>query len=333
MNVKVPCQWPSQKPCRIAFIGEAPSDEEVMFKKPFVGPSGSIFNAILRTAGLERSEYLVTNTFDEQAPDNDVSSWMRDEARCQENFARLNSELMACQPNVIVPLGNTALWALTGHQSIKTFRGSVTKATRVYPDAKLLPTLHPEAVRKDWRFLPVVAADFIKASEEADLGPQITYPKVELLIEPTFEDVQEFAQECFAAPKLAVDIETGWGQITSIAFAPTTSRALSIPFVDLRKPNRNYWASADDEFAVWRVVQAVCESPVPKVLQNGLYDLMWLIEKHGIAVRNYRFDTKLRHKVMFPELPADLASMAGSYTRIGAWKSWGGHYQKEKADG
>lgn len=340
MIIHVPPQMPAVVPTRIAFVGEAPSTDEVIQRRPFVGDAGRVFNAMLRMANLEREEYLITNVFDEQAPDNDLdkAGWFRDDVRIAENFARLNEELNATQPTVIVPLGGTALWAFTGNRTIKGFRGSVTAATQLRPGAKLMPTFHPSYIQKNWHMLAIGTGDIIKASEEADLGPEIIYPHVELLIEPTVQDVLNFVPECAAAPKLSVDIETGWGQITAIAFAVSTSRAMSVPFVDLRKPNRSYWPTLEQELAVWAAVRQILAEPNPKIGQNYMYDLFWLWEKHGIATRNYRADTRLRHKVLFPELPADLANMAGSYTRVGAYKMWGGRYQKgeegaEKKDG
>jgi uracil-DNA glycosylase family 4 len=335
MAVKVPTFMPEVLPTRIAFVGEAPSVEEVIAKEPFVGPSGRIFNALLRNAGLDRDDYMITNVFDEMADNNDVTDFMHDEVRVQESFARLAEELAIAKPNVIVPLGATALWAFTGNKAIGNFRGAVTPATQIVPGAKLVPTMHPAVIIKQWHWLPIAVGDFVRADAEADLGPQMVYPKVEILIEPNIADIRRFVPEAQASPKLSIDIETGWGQITSIAFAPSTSKALAIPFVDLRRPNKSYWINAEQEFMAWKLVKEMCEAPNAKVGQNMLYDIFWLYDKKGIAVRNYRFDTRIRHKVMFPELPADLANMSASYTRVGSYKGWGGRYQKatEKKDG
>lgn len=329
----VPSQWPETLPTKIAFVGEAPSDEELIKGQPLVGPAGRVFNAMMRSANLDRDEYFITNVFDEKAPDNDLDAagWFKDQPRIDAAFARLNEELARAKPNVIVPLGGTALWAFTGQRNIKNFRGAVTKATQIVPDAKLLPTMHPSFVQRSWHWLSIVVGDFVKAAAEAELGPQFVYPKVEILVEPTLDDIRRFVPEALASKKLSVDIETGWGQITSIAFAPRTDLAMSIPFIDLRKTNKSYWPTAGMEFAAWRLVEEMLVSDVPKVGQNFMYDIMWLYEKHGIGVRNYRFDTRIRHKVLYPELPADLANMSASYTRVGSYKWRAGRYQTATA--
>lgn len=342
MAKTVPSQFPAKLPCKLAFIGEAPSDEEVSAGQPFVGPSGRVFNAMLRNASIDRDEVFVTNVWDALIPgDNDReidanrALWLKDPDRTAAAFKRLEEELGRVKPDVIVPLGTTALWAFTGiGVGISKFRGAVTKATQIVPGAKLVPAYHPSYIIRNWIALAIGVDDFIKAATEADLGPAITYPRVEIFVDPSISDIRGWLDEWKAAPKLSVDIETGWGQITAIGFAASTSRAMSIPFVDLRKPNKSYWRSADDELEVWKMVKEVLESPCPKVGQNYTYDLFWLLKQRGIRTRNYRSDTRLRHKVLFPELPADLASMSATYTRVGSYKTWAGRYNKEgKADG
>lgn len=332
-TIRVPPQWPARRPCKIAFVGEAPSDEEIDGEppQPFLGPAGRVFNAILRSANIDRAECLVTNVFDEKAPDNDCTEWMADKGRTDAAFARLRGEIEACNPNVIVPLGATALWAFLGTNGIKDYRGAVTKATRVVPGAKILPTFHPAYIIKQWKHLPIAVADFIKAACEGEFA-KVRYPSVELIIEPTLAEVKAFCHECLKADLLSTDIETGWGQITNIGLAPTPKLAMNIPFWDVRKPNRSWWPTLDDELAAWAAIREPLECrDVPKLGQNFTYDAMWLYRKANIGVRNYREDIRLMHHVMFPELPKDLGTMGGLYTNLGPWKNWSGRQEKRDA--
>lgn len=313
---------PSGK-AKIAFVGGSPTLEETIKGQPMSGPSGRVFNGILRSAGIDRDECYIGHVFDRPLDEGLLQS----ENYIAEQTARLNNELTAVAPNVIVPLGGEALYAFTGSKNIKNFRGAVTAATYIMPGAKLVPSFDPDNVRKAWHLLSISQGDYVKAADEADRGSGITYPKVNLLIEPTIEDIRKFVPLCLASPKLSVDIETGWGQITAIAFAPDETVAMSMPFVDLRKANKSYWMNATSEFEAWRLVGEIGKSDVPKLGQNFMYDIMWLYHKHGVPMRNYRFDTRIRHKTMYPELPADLATMSASYTRIGSYKGWGGRYQ------
>lgn len=331
-STKVPPQMPSASPCKLAFLGEAPSTEELTGGMPFVGPDGRIFNGILRSANIERADCLVTNVFDQKAPGNEVGPWMKDPARVEENFARLAEEFAQAQPTVIVPLGATALWALTGWTQIGSFRGAAMKATRIVPGAKILPTFHPGAVRKTWKLMPLVTGDFIKAVDEADLGPKVVHPEVELLICPSLQDLRAFKEECLAADLLSVDIETAFKQITCIGFGVSAKRAMCVPFVDMRKPSRSYWGSAEFEVQAMRICADILASPVPKLGQNFTYDAMWLLDKWRMPVRNYLHDTRLLSHALYPELPKDLATLGANYTRLGPWKTFGGRFQSEKRD-
>ncbi len=326
----IPPGLPSSVPCPIAFVGEAPGADERL--GPFEGEAGRIFNVILRNANIDRGTCLVTNVFDQQAPDNDVGPWLRDEVRLAEARARLAEELEAAQPSVIVPLGGPALFAFTGHLKISKFRGSLQQATFIRPGAKLLPTYHPMAVQHKWLLLGPVVQDYIKAAAEAAKGPVFRYPNRILLLCPSVGEVEDFLSgPCSASKLLSVDIETGWGCITCIGFAPDASIAMCVPLVDLRQPNKSYWQNANHEKRVWKAINAVLrDGSIPKLGQNFIYDAFWLAD-YGIEVRNYLHDTRLLHHALCPELPKDLASMAGSYTNLPAWKHWGGG-QEEKRD-
>ena len=345
-----PPDLPARTPCRLAFVAEAPSNEEIAHKvagvpspRPMVGPSGRVFNSMLRCANIERAECLVTNVFNIQAPDNDVKgAWTvsRKEAEAREwldqtpldgryfepefltgHLARLGDELQAAQPTVVVPLGATALWALTGATNITAARGAAALATRTAPGVKLLPTFHPAHVIHQWKFFHVVVGDMMKAVAEAEAGPKLVLPTREIWVEPTLADIQLFRdQRLLTSELISCDIETGAGQITCIGFAPDAKSALVIPFVDWRKPSRSYWPTADMEVRAMTLVRGILDLPNAKLLQNGPYDLHWLWDKWHMPVRNYREDTRLLHHAIYPELPKDLGFMGACYAQQGPWK-------------
>ena len=157
-------------------------------------------------------------------------------------------------------------------------------------------------------------------------------PKRKLLLCPHVCEVLAFLEgPCVASSLLSVDIETGWGCITCIGFAPDAETAMCVPFVDLRQPNKSYWEDPNDEFIVWNSVKTVLENVnIPKLGQSFVYDAFWLAD-YGIGVRGYGDDTRLMHHALYPELPKSLGSMAGSYTELPNWKSWG-HHRAEKRD-
>lgn len=348
--MSVPPQYPLRPNPRIAFVGEAPGISEVEKGIPLVGASGNVFNSMLRTANLDRSEFHITNVFDEKLPDNEVSNWTAPTAEAKagsfddippigslgylrpefrHHLTRLADELADVNPTVIVPLGGPALWAFTGDAGISSQRGAIQPAKYIRPGTKLLPTFHPAFVIRQWKFFSVVTADIIRAYREGAYS-EIRLPKRELTIEPSIHEFRDYVPSLLASDSLSVDIETGWGQITCIGFAPTAERAITVPFVDIRAANKSFYSVAD-EVEAWKLVKLVLENPVPKLGQNfGAYDAYWILDKMGIAPRNYLHDTRLIHHNLYPELPKDLEFMGSSYTEQGAWKSWGRKAQEKK---
>lgn len=86
-------------------------------------------------------------------------------------------------------------------------------------------------------------------------------------------------------------------------------------------------------------IRALCESPVPKVLQNGQYDRFFLKRFAGIALRNQAFDTQLAWHALNPELAGkktdvghkkarsrrtakSLRFLASIYLRVPYWKDY-----------
>lgn len=327
----VPSDFPRGGHCRIALVGEAPGDHEVDKLRPFVGPSGSCLNSMLRAAGIDREQCYVGNVFSTQLVGNDVSkhrqflgaeNW---EKFYNDNVARLAAELAAVNPNVVVPLGGTALAALAGTTQIAQFRGAVRMGTEQFASYKLLPTYHPAMVLRQWSVYTVCIGDLIRAEAQSQIGPTITWPVVTLEISPTIEQVEAYlAGPCRETPLLSCDIETGWGQIRGVSFAPNKTEALYCPFISLDNLTRSYWRTAAEEKRAWLAVKGVLECPVPKLGQNfANYDVIWLLTKMGIRVNGLGDDLRLLHKALYPELPASLQFMASAYSEQGQWKHWG----------
>jgi hypothetical protein len=118
---------------------------------------------------------------------------------------------------------------------------------------------------------------------------------------------------------MAVDIETGQRQIKCIGFARSCSEAMVIPFVDLGQPNGSYWPSPKHELVAWDLVQCLLGSSIPKVFQNGVYDLQYLLQV-GLSPRACLEDTMLLHHSLFPEMQKGLGFLGSIYTQEQSWK-------------
>ena len=333
----------------IALVGEAYGKEEEEQGRPFVGPTGWHLNRILDEVGIRRSRCLVTNVF------NLRPKWNKIEALCgpkgdsilgyppistgryihqkyQEELNRLGDELLGFDPNIIVALGNTAMWALTGRTLISKYRGTVQPSTHTVTGFKVLATYHPAAIFRNYEYRPIIVFDLDKALRESEF-PEIKYPTRELWIEPTLEDLDAFhrlyIEHC---EMLSVDIESSGSLITCIGFATSSYVGIVIPFYDFRAKNKCYWKSVEAERQAWYFVRKVLSNRTRKVFQNGLFDIAFLWRAMGIEVNNAAEDTMLLHHALQPESRKDLGFLGSLYTDERAWKHMRTDHETIKRD-
>jgi hypothetical protein len=117
---------------------------------------------------------------------------------------------------------------------------------------------------------------------------------------------------------LSVDVETRRQQITEIAFSPSPREALVVPFIKGFKDH--YWQSPADEAQALRLCRAILQSPIPKLFQNGLYDIQRIWRQWRFPPTNCLHDTMLRHHSELPELQKGLGFLGSIYCDEPAWK-------------
>ena len=341
---------PGGTPVPIAIIGEAPGAEEEKQGKPFVGASGRELTQMLHEARIIRGDCFLSNVFLDRPPENKLDYWCvkkkEADALWQEEghegkypnkalspgkylqphrldaIERLKNEIITMDPNVIVALGNTPLWALTGEGGITKLRGTILEIDIGGPRPyKLLPTFHPAFILRKWDARLICVADFMKAKEESK-SSTLKRPKREIWLEPSLDDIIEFRERFLKnAPKFAWDIETipKGGFITCIGFG-TETHAICIPFFDSRNEDGNYWKDREDEKTALNLIRNILTLPGAKITQNGMYDMFWTWKQLGIFPSGDLVDTQLLHHSMYPELKKDLGTLGSLYTNEIAWK-------------
>jgi uracil-DNA glycosylase len=311
----------------------------------------------------------VTNVFNMQPPNNDLGFFFGTEVETEmppwyrpkssphiknihfHHVKRLWREIEEAKPNLIVAMGNAACWALLGQTKITDLRGTINWSDRL--KVKVLPTFHPAAVMRNVASRPTVLADWTKAAREK-IFPHLQRPTRHITIpSPDSEGLHEI-KEWLARPatSYANDIETVRGQISIVGLARSRSDSLVIPFRDChtkngkiidvgkiaRSINRvggiNYWPTLELEYAAWQLVIQAEATSIPKIFQNGLYDLSYFTSM-GIKVNNALHDTMLWHHSMYPELRKSLGHLGSIYCDEIAWKQMskaGGEGDSNKRD-
>jgi uracil-DNA glycosylase len=319
---------------KIALVGDFWNEEEERQRTPFVGVSGYHLDSLLKDAGIVRADCYITTVFKLKPPGgNDVEylcgpksssvpgltavkSGKYIKAEYASHLDDFTKEIRAVAPNVIVPLGGCASWAVFGDGRVSKIRGAPGPSSF----GKALATYHPTAIVREWSLRPIAVLDLRKALRQSEF-PEIRRPKREVWIEPTLEHMELFYDEYLAsAEKIAFDIETAGDQITCIGFASSVDRALVIPFTDPRKPGYSYWGNAADEHTAWKFVARVLQTPARKVTQNGLYDVHFLWRRYGITVKNWTEDTMLLHHALLIESQKGLDFLGSIYTDEASWK-------------
>ena len=131
----------------VMFIGEQPGDKEDLAGKPFVGPAGILFDRLLGEAGIERQKCYVTNAVKhfKNEPRGKIRLHKRPNAG-EVKACRwwLKQETDLIRPELIVALGATAAYAVTGKsEGILRRRGNFETAAGGTP---VLICVHPSSL-------------------------------------------------------------------------------------------------------------------------------------------------------------------------------------------
>src|SRR6187455_3133642 len=163
---------------KLMILGEAPSKEETAAGKPFVGPSGRELDRLLKDAGLSRNETWITNVCKYEVPPNFNDKRASFSTRAlahgidiNQQLVELQTEINSVKPNVILALGGTALWALSGKEKISKHRGSImwgmgTKFVPTYHPSHLLHSAAGSEIKGYWN-RQVMIFDFKRALDES----------------------------------------------------------------------------------------------------------------------------------------------------------------------
>lgn len=243
-------------------------------------------------------------------------------AEFYSHLQHLAAQINLHDPNLVIALGNTPLWALCGLTGISKIRGTTRLSTHTVADYKVLPTYHPAAVLRQYELRSTTIIDLGKAKREAEY-PEIRRPEREIWIEPDITDFQRFYETHIKGCRLlSIDIETSGSAITCIGFAPTRDLAIVVPFFDARKKNKSFWIDTISEQAAWNLVREILlDRSIKKLFQNGLYDIAFLWRSMGIKTYGAVHDTMLLSHAQQPEGLKGLGFLGSIFSEERSWKA------------
>ena len=309
----------------IFIVGEAPGENEIATGHPFSGPSGYELDKMLREAGIDRSACFATNVCHERPPSyykngkvihNDIDQWFLNATTAKkagvglvngrypatpilEGLSHLRDVLQERRPVLILALGNTPLWALTGNTGITKWRGSTISCSD-YGGIKAIATFHPADVLRAWTHRPIVVQDFRRAERESHFR-EVRRPSWEFVVEPSIAQIIDWFHTYAHSSEAELVCDTeGWGRVDCIGFAPDSTHAICIPFTHPTRPkSSSYWSFEDELVATQLCRTVLCSHPI--TFHNAIWDCQVIARRWGLLPLLHG-DTQVKQHVAFPGL-------------------------------
>jgi DNA polymerase len=137
---------------KIVFLGEAPGRKEAAIGHPFVGRSGQLLRKLIKEIGLTEEGVYITSPV-KYLPDSGTPT----KEDISHGLIHLNKQLEIIQPELIVLLGKTAVYAMLGEDLpvLKKHGNIITKGKLTY-----FITIHPAAAIRFNKLRSVLEKDF-----------------------------------------------------------------------------------------------------------------------------------------------------------------------------
>lgn len=306
--------------------GEGPGPVEEEVGRYFAGWTGDFLADMLVKYKIPRTALHFTNaTMCRPKRSLGRTEWTKALECCKP---RLQHELSQIKGKVVLAYGKQALKAFTGRDNIFSWAGAPIGANDDFRKLTVIATLHPSfCAREGGRaYTPSVFIHSNRAWQLAcgELEPWV-WPRI--ITEPTQEALEVLEGFYRNHEEVGFDIET---QGLDPMVDPCMCLALGAKEVAVCVPWEGYTAGkfgivpGIDETPTGKKIQKliikILEHPeIPKVFQNGQHDILGM-EKFGIHIQNYAFDTLYAHALVSPGTRHDLGWMSCVETYAPRWK-------------
>ena len=129
---------------KVMIVGEQPGDQEDLAGRTFVGPAGKVFNEAVSAAGIDRTQFYITNAvkhFKYEPRGKRRIHQKPNMGEVQQCRWWLVQELDLVQPKLVVAMGATALFSLTEmRHKLEDVRG---RPIAMQNGRTLFVTVHP----------------------------------------------------------------------------------------------------------------------------------------------------------------------------------------------
>ena len=333
---------------KIVAIGQTPESDELRSGKPFSGSSGWEWSKMLAEAGLSRSNIFCFNVTDTLPPSGNVENFFSKKREADKNglpfimgrrpnndciiegIENIHKVIDSIQPNVIIALGDLAMWALTGERGIMKWRGSIMESNEINGKVyKVIPTYNPAFIQRNWPTRWIAIQDHRRAFQQS-LFPEIKHSKRNYLIRPTFDEAMDAIKRA-RGTETTNDLETWSNQIACVGIGYNMDEAACIPFMCSDKP-AGYWTPDEELLLTLKLKEVLTDSNTSVIFQNGHFDTQMYIAQWGY-IPNVSYDTMTAQHVCYPDMKKALDFMASLYCKYYRfWKDEGKNWSPDLQD-
>ena len=274
------------------------SDE---FRRANINPLSVSFHQMLDEPlrGADVGEvYFATTKKDKATATSYAGVYIKDEVKEQLSF--FDNVLEESGAKVVLCMSQLALAYMVGGTSLTSFRGSMMtyKGRNVVVTSALYSLYKQEELSMSWRM------DLQRVQQGLTEDFAVGLEGFNIKICPTVAECVEFFSELIAEAdlpyvervKVAFDVETRAGAISVMGFATSPRDAFVIPLID---ENGYSYYSVEDEFTIIKLVREfLSHKKVKRALQNGQYDLQYMVAVYGILF-SIDVDTMVEAHMLF----------------------------------
>lgn len=314
---------------KVLLLGEAPGENEVSLKKPFMGKAGQLLRRVLKETGYKEDEFFIFNSVLCRPPNNRDPQDVEIEC-CWDNVEAVIQEM---NPRVIIPAGKTALRRIEG-MNIKaiTKRVGVPKPLPKYGDAISIPIFHPSFVLRNGSHaeqeymktlakVRLVIENLTGTRKRSDHAPLVEYRMLE-----DCGSILDHLKEVSDSPCISFDTETTslffqWADLLTIGYSWDEDRGAAIPwsYFDPEDLTLKHYLSPKDRRTVAKALADILSGPVRKTAHNGKFDYKILHHclkgemDRDFKVNNVVFDSMLAHHLLDENSKHSLDALSNKY--------------------
>lgn len=300
------------RPGATLLVGEAPGENEAERGEAFVGPSGSVLNNLLRASGQDRGNISTINVLSCRPPNNIFPTDFKQHYMprsdgygaleyCKKHH--LEPALAARDWKKIYAVGDQALQALTPRKGILVWRGSPLPLKGDNSRLRVIPTLHPSYLMRDFSQLNNVVADLRKNLEPVPENYNL-YATADQLAE-------------FNSRTVAFDFE--WDRFENITICGISGR--------FYEALTGTWDNAERTAEFKRIFTSATDL----IGHNIIGADTKYFERMGWHITARMHDTMLKQHLIQPDQKHGLGFVASVFTNKMFWKGKG--IEQEDADG